>query len=205
MSRGAADAAEALAAGARPAGLVLVSGVYGRVIPALRNNPDLLPTTLVVHHARDTCKFTLPGAANEFVAWSRGKARVNWINTTGEPSSNPCNAQGAHGFSGRTGLRSPPTSPSSSRDSSGARLDIASAPCSAAAARSACLRSGPSRAPDLGSSHRRRRRSTPALLLGVVGAIGKAAARSAAPGLQAPGLRLRLGVGRVRCRPAGPS
>jgi hypothetical protein len=98
MSRGAADAAEALYAGARPAGLVLVSGVYGRVIPALRNNPDLLPATLVVHHARDICKFTLPGAANEFVAWSRGKARVHWINTTGEPSSNPCNARGAHGF-----------------------------------------------------------------------------------------------------------
>jgi hypothetical protein len=98
MSRGAADAAEALASGARPAGLVLVSGVYQRVIPALRNNPDLLPTTLVVHHARDICKFTLPGAASEFVAWSRGKARIQWINTTGEPSSNPCNAQGAHGF-----------------------------------------------------------------------------------------------------------
>jgi hypothetical protein len=98
MSRGAVDAGEALAAGARPAGVVLVSGVYGRVIPALRNNPDLLPTTLVVHHAHDACKFTLPGAANEFVAWSRGKARVQWINTTGEPSSNPCNARGAHGF-----------------------------------------------------------------------------------------------------------
>lgn len=98
MSRGAADAAEALAAGARPAGLVLVSGVYGRVIPALRNNPGLLPTTLVVHHSRDICKFTLPGAASEFVAWARGKARIHWINTTGEPSSNPCNARGAHGF-----------------------------------------------------------------------------------------------------------
>jgi predicted esterase len=98
MSRGAADAAEALAAGAKPAGVVFVSGVYGRVIPALRNNPDLLPTTLVVHHSRDICKFTLPGAANEFVAWARGKVWVQWINTTGEPSSNPCNAQGAHGF-----------------------------------------------------------------------------------------------------------
>jgi hypothetical protein len=98
MSRGAVDAAEALAAGARPAGLVLVSGVYGRVIPALRNNPGLLPTTLVVHHSRDICKFTLPGAASEFVAWARGKARIRWINTTGEPSSNPCNARGAHGF-----------------------------------------------------------------------------------------------------------
>ncbi len=98
MSRGAADAAEALAAGARPAGLVLVSGVYGRVIPALRNNPGLLPPTLVVHHARDLCKFTLPGAANEFAAWSGGRARIQWINTTGEASSNPCNARGAHGF-----------------------------------------------------------------------------------------------------------
>jgi hypothetical protein len=98
MSRGAVDAAEALAAGARPAGVVLVSGVYGRVIPALRNNPDLLPTTLVVHHVNDACKLTLPGAANEFVAWARGKARLQWIKTTGEPSSNPCNARGAHGF-----------------------------------------------------------------------------------------------------------
>ena len=57
-----------------------------------------MPTTLVVHHSRDICKFTLPGAANEFVAWARGKARIHWINTTGEPSSNPCNAQGARGF-----------------------------------------------------------------------------------------------------------
>jgi threonine dehydrogenase-like Zn-dependent dehydrogenase len=97
MSRGAADAAEALAAGAKPAGVVFVSGVYGRVIPALRS-PDLLPATLVVHHSRDICKFTLPGAASEFVAWARGKARLQWINTTGEPSSNPCNARGAHGF-----------------------------------------------------------------------------------------------------------
>ncbi len=97
MSRGAVDAAEALAAGARPAGVVFVSGVYGRVIPALRT-PDLLPATLVVHHSRDVCKFTLPGAANEFVAWARGKARLHWINATGEPSSNPCNARGAHGF-----------------------------------------------------------------------------------------------------------
>jgi len=28
----------------------------------------------------------------------RGKARLQWINTSGEPSSDPCNAQGAHGF-----------------------------------------------------------------------------------------------------------
>jgi len=36
--------------------------------------------------------------ASRFVAWTGGKARIQWINTTGQPSNNPCNAQGAHGF-----------------------------------------------------------------------------------------------------------
>ena len=98
MSRGAADAAEALrrrrAAGGRRVRLRrLRTGHLRRCA-----RPGLLPTTLVVHHSRDICKFTLPGAASEFVAWARGKARIQWINTTGEPSSNPCNARGAHGF-----------------------------------------------------------------------------------------------------------
>jgi hypothetical protein len=97
MSRGAGDAAAAIAAGARPAGVVLVSGVYARAMAAL-GTPDKLPTTLVVHHARDICRFTLPGAATEFVAWTRGRATLQWINTEGEPSDNPCNARGAHGF-----------------------------------------------------------------------------------------------------------
>jgi hypothetical protein len=97
MSRGAADAAAAIAAGARPSSVVFVSGVYARAMSAL-GTPDSLPTTLIVHHSRDICKFTLPGAASEFAAWTRGKARIQWINTTGEPSSNPCNARGAHGF-----------------------------------------------------------------------------------------------------------
>jgi hypothetical protein len=96
MSRGAGDTAAALAAGARPAGVVLVSGVYSRVIGIVP--PEQWPPTLVVHHANDVCRFTLPGAASEFVAWTRGRARVHWIDTTGEPSSDPCNAQGAHGF-----------------------------------------------------------------------------------------------------------
>ena len=96
VSRGAGDTAAALAAGARPAGVVLVSGAFYRVIGL--TSPDQWPPTLVVHHAADICKFTLPGAASEFVAWTRGRARLHWINTTGEPSSDPCNAQGAHGF-----------------------------------------------------------------------------------------------------------
>ena len=97
MSKGSVDAAEAIAAGARPAGVVFVSGIHSRMIAAL-GTPAQLPTTLLVHHSRDICQFTLPGGASEFVAWTRGKARLQWINTAGEPSANPCNAQGAHGF-----------------------------------------------------------------------------------------------------------
>ena len=97
MSKGAVDVAAAIAAGARPAGVVIVSGIHSRMIATL-GTPDKLPATLVVHHSRDVCKFTLPIGATEFVAWARGKARLQWINTVGEPGSNPCNAQGAHGF-----------------------------------------------------------------------------------------------------------
>jgi hypothetical protein len=97
MSRGAVDAAAAIAAGARPAGVVFVSGIHSRIVATL-GTPDRLPATLVVHHRRDICQFTLPSGAAEFVAWAHGKARLHWINTGGEASSDPCNAQGAHGF-----------------------------------------------------------------------------------------------------------
>jgi predicted esterase len=97
MSKGTVDVASALASGARPSGVVLVSGIHSRVIATL-GSPGVLPATLVVHHSQDVCRLTLPSDASNFVAWSGGKARVQWINTTGEPSSNPCNAQGAHGF-----------------------------------------------------------------------------------------------------------
>jgi hypothetical protein len=97
MSKGSVDVASALASGAKPAGAVFVSGIHQRMIATL-GSPDRLPATLVVHHSRDICKFTLPSGAQEFVAWSHGKARVQWINTDGEPSDNPCNARAAHGF-----------------------------------------------------------------------------------------------------------
>jgi hypothetical protein len=97
MSKGSVDAAAALASGVRPAGVVFVSGIHSRVTATL-GTPDRLPATLVVHHSHDGCKFTAPGGASEFVTWARGKARLQWINTTGQPSDDPCNAQGAHGF-----------------------------------------------------------------------------------------------------------
>jgi len=97
MSKGTVDVASALASGARPSGVVFVSGIHSRVMATL-GSPGMLPATLVVHHNHDVCRFTLPSDASRFVAWSGGKARIQWINTTGEPSNNPCNAAGAHGF-----------------------------------------------------------------------------------------------------------
>ena len=97
MSRGAADAAEALAQGAQIRKLVLVSGAYNRAMSIL-GAPARLPATLLVHHQRDSCVGTLPQSAREFVAWSRGKARVTWINTSGPEVPNVCGQMGAHGF-----------------------------------------------------------------------------------------------------------
>ena len=97
MSKGSVDLASALASGARPSGAVIVSGIHSMVMATL-GSPSRLPPTLVVHHSQDACRRTPPSGASSFVAWSGGKARLQWINTTGQPSSNPCNAQGAHGF-----------------------------------------------------------------------------------------------------------
>jgi predicted esterase len=97
MSKGAVDVASALASGARPSGAVFVSGIHSMVMATL-GSPGRLPATLVVHHSQDACRRTPPSDASRFVAWAGGKARIQWINTTGQPSNNPCNAQGAHGF-----------------------------------------------------------------------------------------------------------
>jgi len=97
MSKGAVDVASALASGARPTGAVFVSGIHSMVMATL-GSPSRLPPTLVVHHSQDACRRTPPSGASSFVAWSGGKARMQWINTSGQPSANPCNAQGAHGF-----------------------------------------------------------------------------------------------------------
>ena len=97
MSKGSVDVASALASGAKPSGAVFVSGIHSMVIATL-GSPGVLPATLVVHHSQYACRRTPPSDASRFVAWSGGKARIQWINTTGQPSNNPCNAQGAHGF-----------------------------------------------------------------------------------------------------------
>lgn len=97
MSRGSIDVANALAAGARANGVVLVSGAYDKVRSSL-GSPSRLPTTLVIHHRNDECHVTPASAVAPFVAWSSGRASTHWIDNQGAPAPNPCGPRGAHGF-----------------------------------------------------------------------------------------------------------
>jgi predicted esterase len=97
MSRGALTTASAIAAGASASGAVFVSGDLARVSAQL-GAPSKLPPTLVVHHRRDGCRSTSPAGVEPFVRWSGGRARVQWIDTTGNDNTDPCRAASAHGF-----------------------------------------------------------------------------------------------------------
>ncbi len=107
-SRGTQRAARAIAAGARPARLVLTAGFLSDAsgssdnVMAILGTPAALPPTLVVHHKRDECRLTRPEGVAPFVAWAKGKARVMWLDG-GRSSGNPCQAQSHHGFAGIDG------------------------------------------------------------------------------------------------------
>jgi hypothetical protein len=107
-SRGTQRAARGIAAGARPARLVLTSGFLsaasgdGDNVIAILGSPGALPPTLVVHHKRDGCSVTQPAGVAPFVAWAKGKARVVWLNG-GRDAGAPCGAQSHHGFAGIDG------------------------------------------------------------------------------------------------------
>jgi hypothetical protein len=106
-SRGTQRAAEGIAAGARPDALVLTSGFLSpqsgegvhRSVIAILGSPSLLPRTLVIHHRHDGCRFTSPNGVAPFIAWSAGRARVDWLDG-GSPVGDPCQARGYHGFNG---------------------------------------------------------------------------------------------------------
>jgi hypothetical protein len=107
-SRGTQRAAQGIAAGARPARLVLTAGMLsdasgdsGNVVNIL-GSPAALPPTLVVHHRRDGCRVTRPQGVAPFLAWAKGKARVVWLDG-GREVGNPCQARGHHGFNGIDG------------------------------------------------------------------------------------------------------
>lgn len=97
MSRGSIDVANALAAGAKANGVVLVSGAYSKVQSAL-GSPSKLPATLAIHHRSDGCASTPPSGLTSFVSWSGGRVSARWIDNKGSPAPNPCGPRGAHGF-----------------------------------------------------------------------------------------------------------
>jgi hypothetical protein len=98
-------AAQGIAAGARPDALVLTSGFLSNESGSSENvvnilgSPAKLPRTLVIEHRHDGCKFTRPAGVEPFVRWTRGKARVVWVDG-GTTFGNPCKAHSHHGFNG---------------------------------------------------------------------------------------------------------
>jgi hypothetical protein len=103
-SRGTLRAAEGIAKGAKPDRLVLTSGFLteesghrSQNVAAILGSPEKLPPTLVVHHRRDGCRFTLPAGVDPFLKWAGGKARVTWLDG-GESEGDACDAWAYHGF-----------------------------------------------------------------------------------------------------------
>jgi hypothetical protein len=107
-SRGTQRAARGIAAGARPARLVLTSGFLSDAsgdsdnVIRLVGSPDALPPTLIVHHRHDECKKTSPDGVKPFLDWAAGKARVVWLDG-GTSEGDPCEAFAHHGFNGIDG------------------------------------------------------------------------------------------------------
>ena len=106
-SRGTQRAAVGLAAGANPDALVVTSGFLSpqsgervnRHVIRIVGSPARLPRTLVIHHRRDACQYTLPAGVQPFLDWSQGRARVIWLDG-GRSEGDPCRARAYHGFNG---------------------------------------------------------------------------------------------------------
>lgn len=89
--------------GARPDMLILISGslMAPGKMPAqdALKTPTVLPPTLVMANRNDACDLTPVAAVEPFVAWSGGRATVQWIGGGGG-GRDPCGPSSAHGFMG---------------------------------------------------------------------------------------------------------
>jgi hypothetical protein len=103
MSAGVSFAAIGVGRGARPDTLVLISGslMAPDKMPAqdALQTPTVLPPTLVMANRSDSCTLTPVDKVEPFVAWSAGRATVQWIGGGGS-GRDPCGPSPAHGFMG---------------------------------------------------------------------------------------------------------
>jgi len=108
MSAGTTHLAEAIARGAHFDRIVFVSGAYlpppsasavGSGVIAALGSPARLPPTLAVHNRNDMCPSTPPEGARQFVAWSKGRVRLQFLASSAAQSP-PCRARSPHGFFG---------------------------------------------------------------------------------------------------------
>lgn len=82
-------------------GIVIASGMLDHFQSNV-GSPEALPPTLVIHHRKDSCRFTLPTLVEPFKTWGGAKVRVLWVDG-GRDEGDPCQAQGHHGFAGIDG------------------------------------------------------------------------------------------------------
>ncbi|MGJ4857372.1 alpha/beta hydrolase [Labrys sp. La1] len=105
-SAGTPRAAEGLVKGAKPDRLVLTSAFLSKEsgpsesVMAILGSSKLLPSTLVVHHRQDGCRFTKPAGVSSFQAWAGERATVKWLEG-GLQTGNPCRSRAHHGFNGQ--------------------------------------------------------------------------------------------------------
>lgn len=81
---------------AKPNAIVLTAAMLNDVRSSV-GSPSALPPTLVVHHRKDGCRVTPPGAVEPFKAWGGGKVQVVWLEG-GAYNADQCGSQGHHGF-----------------------------------------------------------------------------------------------------------
>lgn len=103
MSAGVSFAAIGVGRGARPDTLILISGslMAPGKMPAQDGfkTPTALPPTLVMANRNDACSLTPVGKVEPFIAWTAGRATVQWIGGAGS-GRDPCGPNSAHGFMG---------------------------------------------------------------------------------------------------------
>jgi hypothetical protein len=103
MSAGVSFAAIGIGRGAKPDTLILISGslMAPGKMPAQEGlqTPAMLPPTLVMANRNDACALTPVGKVEPFVAWTGGRATLQWIGGGGS-GRDPCGPNSAHGFMG---------------------------------------------------------------------------------------------------------